>query len=115
MELFTLASIVTIVITGALTRTSEIILDETINKFRQLLQAKSPETMKKLQESATRPDTLQETIEVMATLIDSDTEVKEVAEKIAKENESKSYVINTMKNVGIVNHGAISNPVFNFN
>jgi hypothetical protein len=50
----------------------------------------------------------------MATLIEDDPKIRAVAEQVVKENESKPYVINQMKNVGIVNQGTINDPVFNF-
>ena len=94
MEPLTLAGIVTIVITGALTRVGEITLDGTISKFKQLIAKKHPETLQQLEAAASNPELLPETVEVMATVIENDEEVKEVAEKVAQENESKPYVIN---------------------
>ena len=109
-----LASIATIVMTGALARVGEITLDGTIERFRRLIGAKSPEILEKLESAATNPDTLPEAIEVMATLIEEDDEVRAIAEQIRRENETKPYIINQMKNVGIVNQGTIHNPVFHF-
>ena len=94
MEPLTLAGIATIVITGALTRVGEITLDGTISKLKQLIERKHPETLQQLEAAASNPELLAETIEVMATVIENDDEVKEVAEQVAQENENKPYVIN---------------------
>ncbi|MGB5594222.1 MAG: hypothetical protein WBM32_18445 [Crocosphaera sp.] len=64
-----LATTTTIVITGALTRVGEIVLDGTISKFKQLIARKYPETLQKLEAAASNSELLPETIEVMATLI----------------------------------------------
>lgn len=117
LTLTALASIVTIVMTGALTRVGEIGLDGTIAQFKRLIQSKSPETLLKLQGATDNPKTLPETIKVMATLIENDTEVKAVAEKVAQENQSKPSVINMMRNVGFVvqDGGKVEGVTLNFN
>ncbi|MEA5512281.1 hypothetical protein VB715_21140 [Crocosphaera sp. UHCC 0190] len=89
-----LAGTVAIILTGALNRVGEMTLDGTIAQLKKLIEAKSPETLKKLESSGQNPKILPETIEVIATLIEDDTEIKEAAEKVAKENENNSYVIN---------------------
>jgi len=99
MELLTLAGIVTIVITGALTRIGEMALDGSIDQLKRLIQRKSPDTFKKLEAAADDPKALPETIEVMATLIEEDTEIKQIAETVAKENQSQPYVVNMMEKV----------------
>jgi hypothetical protein len=67
-----------------------------------------------LQSANQDPALLPETIEVMATLL-KDPERQKVAEQVFKENQSNPYVINMMKNVGIVNQETSHNPTFNFN
>ena len=101
----------TVILTGALIRVGELSLDGAIAQLQNLIATKSPETFKRLQAA----DQSEETIEIMATLIEKDEEIRTVAEQVVKENEDKPYVINQMKNVGIVNQGTINNPVFNFN
>ncbi|MCA2624722.1 MAG: hypothetical protein IM507_00335 [Microcystis sp. M20BS1] len=109
-----LATRVTIILGGALARVGEIVLDGSLEKLINLIEAKSPDTLKKLQSANQNPALLPETIEVMATLLE-DPEIQKVAEQVVKENQSNPYVINMMKNVGIVNQGTIHNPTFNFN
>jgi hypothetical protein len=115
MEILTLlATGVTIILGGALARVGEIVLDGSLEKLINLIGAKSPDTLKKLQSANQDPDLLPETIEVMATLL-KDPERQKVAEQVFKENQSNPYVINMMKNVGIVNQETSHNPTFNFN
>ncbi|MDB9417309.1 hypothetical protein [Microcystis aeruginosa] len=92
----------------------ELVLDGSLEKLTNLIAVKSPDTLKKLQSANQNPALLSETIEVMATLL-KDPEIQKVAEQVFKENQSNPYVINMMKNVGIVNQGTIHNPTFNFN
>jgi len=89
-------------------------LDGSREKLTNLIAVKSPDTLKKLQSANQDPALLPETIEVMATLL-KDPERQKVAEQVFKENQSNPYVINMMKNVGIVNQGTSHNPTFNFN
>ncbi|MCA2659153.1 MAG: hypothetical protein IM496_11770 [Microcystis sp. M049S2] len=109
-----LATGVTIILGGALARVGELVLDGSLEKLTNLIAVKSPDTLKKLQSANQNPALLSETIEVMATLL-KDPEIQKVAEQVFKENQSNPYVINMMKNVGIVNQGTIHNPTFNFN
>ena len=92
MEPFTFSTVVTIILMGALTRVGELSLDGAIAQLKNLIAAKSPETWKQLEATANNPAALPETIEVMATLLE-DQELREVAEKVTKENESNPYVI----------------------
>ena len=105
--------LVTSILTGALARVGELVLDGALEKLKNLIAAKSPDTLKKLESANQDPALLSETIEVMATLLE-DPEIQKVAEQVVKENQSNPYVINMMKNVGIVNQGTIHNPTFNF-
>jgi Mor family transcriptional regulator len=115
MEILTLlATGVTIILGGALARVGELVLDGSLEKLTNLIAVKSPDTLKKLQSANQNPALLSETIEVMAILLE-DPEIQKVAEQVFKENQSNPYVINMMKNVGIVNQGTIHNPTFNFN
>ncbi|MCZ8127296.1 MAG: hypothetical protein O9304_10380 [Microcystis sp. LE19-114.1B] len=109
-----LATGVTIILGGALARVGELVLDGSLEKLTNLIAVKSPDTLKKLQSANQNPALLSETIEVMAILLE-DPEIQKVAEQVFKENQSNPYVINMMKNVGIVNQGTIHNPTFNFN
>lgn len=106
--------LVTSILTGALARVGELVSDGSLEKLINLIEAKSPDTLKKLQSANQNPALLPETIEVMATLLE-DPEIQKVAEQVVKENQSNPDVINMMKNVGIVNQGTIHNPTFNFN
>ncbi|NCS28207.1 MAG: hypothetical protein GPJ18_06265 [Microcystis aeruginosa F13-15] len=110
-----LATGFTIILGGALARVGELVLDGFLEKLINLIAVKSPDTLKKLQSANQNPALLPETIEVMATLLEYP-EIQKVAEQVVKENESNPYVINMMKNVGIVNQGIIHNhnPTFNF-
>ena len=108
------ASVVTIILTGALTRVGELSLDVAIAELKNLIAVKSPDTLKRLQGADQNEAVSSETIEIMATLIEDDPQMREVAEQVVRENEFKPYVINQMKNVGIVNQGTINDPVFNF-
>ncbi|MCA2507101.1 MAG: hypothetical protein IM550_21090 [Microcystis sp. M54BS1] len=108
-----LATGFTIILGGALARVGELVLDGFLEKLINLIAVKSPDTLKKLQSANQNPALLPETIEVMATLLE-DPEIQKVAEQVVKENESNPYVINMMKNVGIVNQGTIHNPTFHF-
>lgn len=112
-----LATIVTITITGALTRVGEIVLDGTIDKFKRLIEREHPDTLQQLQAAASNPAALPETIEVMATLIENDAEVKAIAEKVAQENNKNPQVIKYMKNVGFIAEAGsnITNFTQNFN
>ena len=114
MEPLTIAGIVTIVLTGALTKVGENALDGTLQRLSLLLQQKAPNTWNKLTSTTNNTQALPEVIEVMAETIEKDDEIKKVAEEIAEDNKSKSEVINIMKNVGIVNYGTVENPTFNF-
>jgi hypothetical protein len=109
-----LATAVTIILGGALARVGELVLDGSLEKLTNLIAVKSPDTLKKLQSANQDPALLPETIEVMATLL-KDPERQKVAEQVFKENQSNPYVINMMKNVGIVNQETSHNPTFNFN
>ena len=109
-----LATGVTIILGGALARVGELVLDGSLEKLTNLIAVKSPDTLKKLQSANQDTALLPETIEVMATLLE-DPEIQKVAEQVVKDNQSNPYVINMMKNVGIVNQGTIHNPTFNFN
>ncbi len=109
-----LATGVTIILTGALARVGELSLDGAIAELKNLIAAKSPDTLKRLQGADQNEAVSSETIEIMATLIEDDPQIREVAEQVVRENEFKPYVINQMKNVGIVNQGTINDPVFNF-
>ncbi|ACK65794.1 hypothetical protein PCC8801_1747 [Rippkaea orientalis PCC 8801] len=107
MDPLTLAGIGTIVLTGALARVGEMALDGTIAQFKRLIEAKYPDIFRKLEAATSNPDTLPETIDVMATLIDNDAEIKAIAEHLAKENQNHPQVIqynNTknLKNTGFV-------------
>jgi hypothetical protein len=108
------ASVVTIILTGALTRVGELSVDGAIAELKNLIAVKSPDTLKRLQGADQNEAVSSETIEIMATLIEDDPQMREVAEQVVRENEFKPYVINQMKNVGIVNQGTINDPVFNF-
>lgn len=99
MEPLTLATAVTIILTGALTRVGELTLDGSIEQLRKLITVKSPNTLKKLQAAHQNSKLLPETIAVMATLLEEDREIKAVAEKVAEENESNPYVINMIEKV----------------
>jgi hypothetical protein len=115
MEPLTLLAMgATIILTGALTRVGELSLDGAIAELKNLIAVKSPDTLKRLQGADQNAAVSSETIEIMATLIEDDPKIRAVAEQVVKENESKPYVINQMKNVGIVNQGTINDPVFNF-
>ena len=87
-----LATGVTIILTGALTRVGELSLDGSIEKLKNLIVVKSPEIWKQLEATAKNPASLPGTIGVMATLLE-DQELREVAEQVTKENESNPYVI----------------------
>ena len=93
MEPFTLlATGLTIILMGALTRVGELSLDGAIAELKNLIAAKSPETWKQLEATAKNPAALPGTIEVMATLLE-DQELRKVAEQVTKENEYNPYVI----------------------
>jgi hypothetical protein len=98
-----LATGVTIILTGALTRVGELSLDGAIAQLKNLIVVKSPEIWKQLEATAKNPAALPKTIEVMATLLE-DQELREVAEQVTKENESNPYVTKMMaqiKQVGL--------------
>lgn len=117
MDPITLAGIATIILTGALTRVGELSLDGAISQLKNLIAAKSPQIINQLQASGGNQAPSSETINTVATLIKDDPDIRQLAEQVAKENEFKPYVINQMKNVGIVVNpgGTVLNPVFNFN
>lgn len=99
-----LATGVTIILTGALTRVGELSLDGAIAQLKNLIAAKSPDTLKRLQGADQNEAVSSETIEIIATLIEDDPQIREVAEQVTKENESNPYVIKTMaqiKQVGL--------------
>jgi exopolysaccharide biosynthesis predicted pyruvyltransferase EpsI len=98
-----LATGVTIILTGALTRVGELSLDGAIAQLKNSIVVKSPEIWKQLEATAKNPAALPKTIEVMATLLE-DQELREVAEQVTKENESNPYVTKMMaqiKQVGL--------------
>lgn len=97
-----LATGVTIILAGALTRVGELSLDGAIAQLKNLIATKSPDTLKRLQGADQNEAISSETIEIIATLIEDDPRIREVAEQVVRENESKPYVINQMKNVGFV-------------
>ena len=104
MEPLTFASVVTIILTGALTRVGELSLDGAITQLKNLIAAKSPDTLKRLQGADQNEAVSSEMIEIIATLIEDDPQIREVAEQVTKENESNPYVIKTMaqiKQVGL--------------
>jgi hypothetical protein len=99
-----LATGVTIILTGALTRVGELSLDGAIAELKNLIAIKSPDTLKRLQAADKNEIVSSETIEIIATLIEDDPQIREVAEQVTKENESNPYVIKTMaqiKQVGL--------------
>ena len=110
----TIAGIVTILLTGALTKVGENALDGSLKRLSQLLQKNAPETWNKLISTTNITEALPEVIEVMAKTIKDDDEIKNLATEIAEDNKSKSEVINIMNNVGIVNYGTVKNPTFYF-
>ena len=99
-----LATGATIILTGALTRVGELSLDGAIAELKNLIAIKSPDTLKRLQAADQNEAVSSETIEIIATLIEDDPKIREVAEQVTKENESNPYVIKTMaqiKQVGL--------------
>ena len=69
-----------------------------------MIAAKSPDTLKRLQGADQNEAVSSEMIEIIATLIEDDPQIREVAEQVTKENESNPYVIKTMaqiKQVGL--------------
>ena len=104
MEPLTFASVVTIILTGALARVGELSLDGAIAQLKNLIADKSPDTLKRLQGVDQNAAVSSETIEIMATLIEDDPQIREVAEQVTKENESNPYVTKMMaqiKQVGL--------------
>jgi hypothetical protein len=107
MDPFTVAGIVALVLVGIFNKTGEVIAEGSIEQLKQRLSQKSPETLKQLQ-SASEGDaeSLRQPIEVMATLIEEDATLKQLAETVAKENADKQpqadKTINILKNAGIV-------------
>ena len=98
------ASVVTIILTGALTRVGELSVDGAIAELKNLIAVKSPDTLKRLQGADQNEAVSSETIEIMATLIEDDPQIREVAEQVTKENESNPYVTKMMaqiKQVGL--------------
>ena len=116
MDPLTIAGIATIVLTGALTKIGENALDGSLKQLSKLLKQKSPDTWRRIAAAGDDQQTLPEVIEVMATVIEEDENIKKVAEEVAQKNQSKPEIINIMKNVGmVVQGGTINNPTFNFN
>ena len=79
--------LVTSILTGALARVGELVLDGSLEKLINLIAAKSPDTLKKLQSANQNPALLPETIEVMATLLEYP-EIQKVAKQVVEENRS---------------------------
>ena len=70
MELLTLLAMgATIILTGALTRVGELSLDGAIAELKNLIAAKSPDALKRLQGADQNAAVSSETIESIATLI----------------------------------------------
>ncbi|MDJ0511071.1 MAG: hypothetical protein QNJ64_17715 [Crocosphaera sp.] len=106
MEPLTIAGIVTIVLTGALTKLGENALDGTLKGLSQLLQQKAPNTWNKLISAKDNPQALPEVIEVMAETIQDNDEIKKVAEEIAEENKSQPEIKT------FINNGTIEKSIF---
>jgi hypothetical protein len=99
-----LATGVTIILTGALARVGELSLDGAIAQLKNLIAAKSPDTLKRLEGADQNEAISSETIEIIATLIEDDPQIRAVAEQVTKENETNPYVIKMMaqiKQVGL--------------
>ena len=99
-----LATGVTIILAGALTRVGELSLDGASAELKNFIATKSPDTLKRLQEADQNEVVSSETVEIIATLIEDDPKIREIAEQVTKENESNPYVIKTMaqiKQVGL--------------
>jgi hypothetical protein len=64
-----LATGATIILTGALTRVGELSLDGAIAELKNLIAAKSPDALKRLQGADQNAAVSSETIEIIATLI----------------------------------------------
>jgi hypothetical protein len=99
-----LATGVTIILTGALARVGELSLDGAIAQLKNLIAAKSPDTLKRLEGADQNEAISSETIEIIATLIEDDPQIRAVAEQVTKENETNPYVTKMMaqiKQVGL--------------
>ena len=113
MEPLTIAGIVTILLTGALTKVGENALDGSLKRLSQLLQKNAPETWNKLISTTNNTEALPEVIEIMAETIKDDDEIKKLSEKIANDNQSKPEIktfinqaeksINIDQNIGTIN------------
>jgi hypothetical protein len=75
-------------------------LEGGIDQLKKIVQRKSPNTFKQLEAAAENPQALPETVEMMATLIEEDEEVKAVTEKVAEENKDNAKVIQEINNLG---------------
>lgn len=94
-------TLLTIILNGALTRMGELTLDGLIAQCSQMIAAKSPDFLKKL-ESGITP----ETIEMTATVIADDPELKSLAQQVVEENQTNPYVVEKMtriKQIGLEN------------
>ena len=80
MEPLTIAGIVTIVLTGALTKVGKNALDGSLKRLSELLQQNVPETYLKLISSQDNTEALPEVIEIMAETIKDDDEIKKLSE-----------------------------------
>ncbi|MFM5900381.1 MAG: hypothetical protein ACKO9R_03895 [Dolichospermum sp.] len=110
------AGIVTIILTGALTRVGELSLDGAILNLKKLIEARSPQIINQLQATGGNQAPSPETIDAVATLIKNDPDIQQLAEQVATENKSNPYILSYMRDVGMVVHGGtVQNPVFNFN
>lgn len=110
MDPFTVAGIVALVLVGIFNKTGEVIVEGSIEQLKQRLSQKSPETLKQLQ-SASEGDaeSLRQPIEVMATLIEEDATLKQLAETVAKEKADKQpQAIKIIKNIKNKNVGFVA-------
>ena len=120
MEPLTIAGIVTILLTGALTKVGENALDGSLKRLSQLLQKNAPETWNKLISTTNNTEALPEVIEIMAETIKDDDEIKKLSEKIANDNQSKPEIktfinqaeksINIDQNIGTINISWLNSP-----
>ncbi|MFM6473972.1 MAG: hypothetical protein ACKPGH_10800, partial [Dolichospermum sp.] len=76
------AGIVTIILTGALTRVGELSLDGAILKLKNLIEAKSPQIINQLQATGGNQAPSPETIDAVATLIKNDPDIQQLAEQV---------------------------------
>lgn len=115
MEPLTIAGIATIVLTGALAKIGENALEGSLKQLSNLIKQKSPDTWRKITSATDNQQALPEVIEVMATAIEEDEKIKQVAQEVAQENHSKPEITNIMKNVGmVVQGGTVIQPTINF-